>query len=453
MVSDAPARIAVFGLGKLGAVIAACHASRGFQVTGFDVDPRVVALVAEGRPPVREPGIDALFAACEGRLTASADAEAAVRASDVTLIVVPTPSEPDGSYSLRFAREACESIGRALRDDPRPHLVVMKSTVLPGACERELVPALERAAGRRLGEHGLGFCYAPEFVALGSVVRNVFHPDLVLVGESDAAAGDTFARLSQRLVGGARPTARMAIVNAELTKLALNAFVTTKITFANLLGQICEALPGGDVDAVTSALGLDGRIGGRALTGGLGYGGPCFPRDNAALLCLARALDVPFPIAEATDGANRALPARVAEQIVARAPAGARVAVLGLSYKPDTAVVEESQGLALAAALAARGLSVAAYDPIALEAARSELGDAIKYAESAEACVTGAEVVVIATPWPEFRGLGLAARAAASGGPLVVDCFDLLRDEAAAAGSETRIWRLGRALRAGEEAR
>jgi UDPglucose 6-dehydrogenase len=433
-------RIAVFGLGKLGAVIAACHASRGFRVMGVDVDRDVVARVADGRPPVEEPGIDALFASCEGRLSATADADAAVRASDVSLVVVPTPSEPDGSYSLRHARAACEAIGRALRGDPRPHLVVMKSTVLPGACERELVPALERASARRVGRD-LHFCYAPEFVALGSVVRNVFAPDLVLIGESGPAAGEWFARVSARIVDGARPTARMAIANAELTKLALNAFVTTKITFANLLAQICERLPGGDVDAVTGALGLDGRIGARALQGGLGYGGPCFPRDNHALLCLARSLDVPFPIAEATDAANRALPGRVASQIAARTPAGGRVAVLGLSYKPATAVVEESQGLQLAAGLAARGFEVTASDPLALEAARAELGDAIKYAESADACAEGADVVVIATPWPELRAAGIAA-AEAPRRPLVVDCFDLLHG---VGRDDGRIWRLGRA--------
>jgi len=445
-VTQPPERIAVFGLGKLGAVIAACHASRGFVVTGVDVASRTVECVAAGRPPVEEPGIEALFASCQGRLTATLDAEAAVAASDVTLIVVPTPSEADGSYALRFARESCEAIGRALRGSARPHLVAMKSTVLPGACERELVPALERASGRRIGD-GLHFVYAPEFVALGSVVKNVFEPDLVLVGESDPEAGAWFARVSARLLGGPRPTARMAIVNAELTKLALNAFVTTKITFANLLAQLCERLPGGDVDAVTSALGLDGRIGARAFTGGLGYGGPCFPRDNAALLCLARSLEVPFPIAEATDAANRGLPRRVAEAIASRAPRGGRVGVLGLAYKPCTAVVEESQGVAVAVELAGRGFGVSAFDPLAAEAARPLLGDAVKLAESAEACVAGADVVVIATPWPELREVAAAA-ARAPGGPLVVDCFDLLRGEVAASD---RIWRLGRAMSHREE--
>jgi UDPglucose 6-dehydrogenase len=228
-----------------------------------------------------------------------------------------------------------------------------------------------------------------------------------------------------RLLGGPRPTARMNFVNAELAKLAVNTYVTMKITYANLLARLCERLPGGDVDAVTGALGLDARIGRKYLKGGLGYGGPCFPRDNRAMLCLARRLGVPFNLAEATDRANQELTLRVADLVASKMAAGGTVAILGLSYKPNTAVVEESQGVLIAQLLTGRGIEVAAYDPMAMETARRVLKDSIKYAESAQACVTGADVILIATPWEEFKDLDYASQSGRRR-PIVIDSWGLL---------------------------
>lgn len=396
--------VAVFGLGKLGAVIAACHAARGFRVVGVDVDPTVVSSVNRGTPPVDEPGINELYAQARGRLSATTDGVAAVERTDTSLIVVPTPSEPDGAYSLRYALDVCDVIGAALRRKTGYHLVVMKSTVLPGACSEHLVPRLEARSGKRCGV-GFGFCYNPEFIALGSVIRNIFQPDLILIGEVDRRAGDLLVGMYHALLREPRPTARMNLVNAELTKLAVNTFVTMKITYANLLARLCERLPGGDVDRVTAALGLDSRVGQKYLKGGLGYGGPCFPRDNRAMVCLARRLGLRFELAEATDRANEEVTRRVAELVASRTPAGGRVAILGLSYKPGTSVVEESQGVLIARLLAESGVDVVAYDPVAIEPARRVLKGEIKFAESAQDCINGADVVLIATPWIEFKEL------------------------------------------------
>ncbi|MGH2611105.1 MAG: nucleotide sugar dehydrogenase, partial [Tepidiformaceae bacterium] len=278
--------LAVFGLGKLGAVVAGCHASRGFNVIGVDVSQEAVEKCNRGVPPVEEPGIEKLYGECRGRLSATTDGAAAVAQTDASLIMVPTPSEADGAYSLNYALEVCDVIGTALRRKPGYHLVVMKSTVLPGSCDEHIVPRLESRSGKRCGQD-FGVCYNPEFIALGSVIHNIFNPDLTLIGESDSRAGDALVDVYNRLLGGPHPTARMNFVNAELSKLAVNTYVTMKITYANLLAGLCERLPGGDVDAVTGALGLDARIGRKYLKGGLGYGGPCFPRDNRAMLCLA----------------------------------------------------------------------------------------------------------------------------------------------------------------------
>ena len=416
--------VSLFGLGKLGAVIAGCYASRGFEVIGVDISPDLVQRCNAGVPPVQEPGIEDLYRSCGKRLAATLNGTAAVLASDATLIAVPTPSGDDGGYSLQYVLEASMVIGKALREKSDYHLVVLKSTVLPGSCEGDIVPRLEETSGKRCGAD-FGFCYNPEFIALGSVINNIFNPDLNLIGESDSYAGESLVGIYRRLLTDKFPTARMNLVNAELSKLAVNSYVTMKISFANLVAGLCEQLPGANIDMVTAALGLDKRIGPKYLKGGLGFGGPCFPRDNAAMLSLARRLGVAFPLAEATDRANQDVPARVADFVAARAPAHGRVSILGLSYKPDTYVIEESQSLMIAKLLADRAFEVTAYDPLAMELARGFLGNRVRYAQSAQACVDSADVVVIATPWKEFKNLNYTSHDLARK-PMVIDCWGLL---------------------------
>jgi UDPglucose 6-dehydrogenase len=418
---DSIQRVSVFGLGKLGAVVAGCHASQGFDVIGVDVNADSVARVAACEAPIPEPGIEELYVASRGRLSATQDGEAAVRATDCTMLVVPTPSLPDGSYDVAFAVAACESIGRALRDLDRWHLVVMKSTVLPGICDRELIPALERTSGRRVGE-GFGFCYNPEFIALGNIIHNIFYPDLALIGESDETAGRLLSGIYGRLLKREAPISRMNVVNAELTKIAVNTYVTTKISFANSLARICERLPGASVDVVTEALGRDTRIGGKYLRGGLGYAGPCFPRDNQALLSLGRDLGVPFHIAEATDASNLAPALRVVEMVKQRFEPGSRVSVLGLSYKPDTPVVERSQGVLIAQLLIEAGYELTVYDPMAMDGARGVLQDGVKYAESSQAALESGDVALLTTPWRQFEALEFEP----GGTRVVIDCWGIL---------------------------
>jgi UDPglucose 6-dehydrogenase len=243
-----------------------------------------------------------------------------------------------------------------------------------------------------------------------------------------------------RLLDVKRETARMNLVNAELAKLAVNSYVTMKITFANLLGGLCEQLPGGDVDVVTGALGLDSRIGAKYLKGGLGYGGPCFPRDNGAMLCLAQRLGVSFPLAMATDEANRQIAGHVVDVVALKVPLGARVGILGLSYKPNTPVIEESQGVLVTQILLDRGFEVVAYDPVAMEGARKVFGHGIKYADSAQACVRDADAVLITTPWQEFKRLDYS-RLNGSKNPIVIDCWGMLDEEIT---KSARVFRLGK---------
>ena len=207
----------------------------------------------------------------------------------MTILLVPTPSDERGAFTNEYVLAALER-GRAWARRPRRyHVVVVASTVMPGSCEAELAPALERASGRRVGEI-LGLCYSPEFIALGNVIRDMLEPDMVLIGESDSRAGDVLEQLYTGVCENDPPFRRMSLVNAELTKIAVNTYVTMKISYANALADMCERLPGADVEAVTDALGLDTRIGRKYLRGAIAYGGPCFPRDNKAFAVLARDL-------------------------------------------------------------------------------------------------------------------------------------------------------------------
>lgn len=426
--TDKPKTLTVVGLGKLGAPMVACLASKGFDVIGVDVDEQKVAAVADGRAPVFEPQLDELLAAHKDRITATTDLAGAVRRSNMTFVVVATPSDSEGGFSLKWVLPACETIGAALAGSDDFHTVVLTSTVMPGSTESEVVPALERASGKRAGVD-FGVCYSPEFIALGSVIRDFLNPDFLLVGESDERAGGMLESLYRRVVETDAPVARMSFVNAELAKLSVNTFVTTKIAYANMLARMCERLPGADVDVVTDAIGLDTRIGRKYLRGAISYGGPCFPRDNVALATLARVLGAPAFVAEATDSANRDGIERLADLAEKRLPDGGRVAVLGLSYKPNTDVVEEAPGLLLVQVLADRGVDVVAYDPAAGPNAERVLEGRGRVATSVESALEGADAVVIATAWDEFKQLDPALLAREGERRTVIDCWRLLARE------------------------
>ena len=419
-------RISVIGLGKLGSPMAACFAAKGFTTIGVDLNEAYVEAINEGRAPVFEPGLAEMLAEGRACLTATTDTVEAVAQTDATFLIVPTPSEQDGGFSLRYVLAACESIGRALQDKEGYHLVVLTSTVMPGSTGGPVREALEEASGKRAGAD-FGLCYSPEFIALGSVIRDFLHPDFLLIGESDERAGAALADIYRKAIDNDAPVARLNFVNAELAKISVNTFVTTKIAFANMLARICERLPEASVDEVTSALGLDSRIGAKYLRGAISYGGPCFPRDNIALASLARALGTSAHLAEATDASNRDGIQRLADLVAGKLPEGGTVAVLGLAYKPDTDVVEESPGLHLVRALADRGVDVVAFDPAAGPNAKIALGSIdVRFPVSAIAAVHEADVVVITTPWQEFAALDGAAFARPGEPRVLIDCWRIL---------------------------
>lgn len=429
-------KLSIIGLGKLGAPMAAVMAHKGHTVVGVDVNPAYVTAIQQGRPPVSEPGLAEMVAANRERLSATLDYDEAIIATEVTFIIVPTPSNPDGRFSMRFVLSAAEKIGAALRKKNGWHVVVLSSTVMPGCTGGQLQPALEVASGKKCGVD-FGLCYNPEFIALGSVIRDMLSPDMILIGESDDRSGTLLGGFYEGVCDSNPRIQRMNFVNAELTKLSVNTYVTTKISYANMLAQVCETLPGADVDVVTSAIGCDSRIGQKYLKGALGYGGPCFPRDNVAFSALARANGAPALLAEATDAINRRQVPRLAELILSRLPEGGTVGILGLSYKPNTEVIEESQGIGLARELLARGVKVVVYDPAAIENAKAVLIGSVTFARNAAECAASADVVAIMTAWAEFNKLGSCDF---KSGTTVLDCWRILAGEAT---GEVELLRLG----------
>jgi len=415
-------QVSVIGLGKLGAPMAASIAARGFHVIAVDLDSRKVDSINRGLPPVKEPGLDQLLWSAGSNLEASLDTVDAVSRTDATFIVVATPSEEGGGFSLKYVLPTCEAIGKALAKKSGYHLVVLTSTVMPGSTAGPVRAELERVSGKKCGVD-FGLCYSPEFIALGTVIRDFYNPDFLLIGESDSRAGEALAELYKQICKNSPGVARMNFINAEVTKLAVNTYVTTKISYANMLARLCERLPGADVNVVTDALGLDTRIGAKYLKGAVSYGGPCFPRDNRALAALATRLGASSGLAEATDRFNRAQIKSLADTVEAARTGAEPIAVMGLTYKVNTDVVEEACGLLLAQELSSRGTPVIVYDPMAdmQQALGSFKG--VRIAKDAEECISEAGVIVLATPWPEF-GQVPAARWGRSNRPrCVVDCW------------------------------
>ncbi len=417
--------ISIVGLGKLGLPMAACLASKGYNVTGVDVSPETVLAVNEGRSPIHEPGLAELLERCRRSLSATDDYDSAVRYSDVTFIVVPTPSNDAGGFSTTFVEAAAGSIGRALRSKEGFHVVALTSTVLPGVTQGTVRPLLEGSSGKQCGVD-FGLCYNPEFIALGSVIRDFQNPDMVLIGESDRRSGDILSGIYRRVCDNDPAMARMTPYNAELTKIALNTYVTMKITFANTVAELCENVPGGDVDVVTGALGLDSRIGPKYLKGGLGYGGPCFPRDNKALSFFARQVGCQAKLCETTDDVNHHQAERIVRLVQQKMAEveGKKVALLGLTYKADTDVTEESAALKIATALVQHGAKVQVYDPSVVNGWWRAPGvDNVTYAESAIACLDGAELCILATPWHEFNELTVEDFLGNMKRPVLLDCW------------------------------
>lgn len=422
--------ISVIGLGKLGLCIAACFADKGFKVIGVDIDIEKIEKISEGISPIEETGLGQLIKKVKNNLKATQDYKLAILNSDVSFIVVATPSLADGSFSNEYLERTLHRIGEGLKKKKTYHLVVITSTVMPHTTEKVAKFILERTSGRRCGKD-FGLAYNPEFIALGSVIHDFLNPDFILIGEGNKKDGDILEEIYKKTCENNPRFARMSPLNAEIAKIALNCYITTKITFANSLATICEKVKDADAHIITKALGLDNRIGSKYIKPGLGYGGPCFPRDNVAFAAFARHLETKAKLAEMVDEVNRDQIIRIVSKIkeiladLDKKKEYIRIGILGLSYKPNTPIIEDSQALEIVQLLVNEGYHINVYDPQALENARSVLGDTVRYAKNKEDCLMGADLGVIAVPWEEFKKINFKRFKKDT---IILDCWRLLEN-------------------------
>ncbi len=391
----------VIGLGKLGACMAACFASKGFKTIGVDMNTEFVAKMNDGIAPVEETGLSELVLASKENISATTDYEQAILNSDGTFVIVPTPSLPNGDYSIEYTKNSFRDIGKALAKKNEYHLVVLTSTVLPGKSEADLISVLEESSGKKCGTD-FGYCYSPEFIALGSVIRDFMHPDLVLIGEYDQRSGEALENFYHKVCNNTPSIARMSVVDAELTKISINSFMTMKISFANMLSLICDRLENADVDVVTNAITLFGGVGKKSFKGGLGYGGPCLPRDNVALSYLTSSLGLEIGIPSAVDEFNDTLVGYISKTVSTLKPK--QVTLLGLSYKPDTHITERSQAIDIFNDLTNQDYVVKCLDPkVRPDSLEVSKDKNFHFYTDFSSDLVDTDVIVVATPDPFLK--------------------------------------------------
>ena len=419
--------VSIVGSGYVGTTVAACLADLGHDVTTIDVDESVVDAINDGDAPIHEPGLDPLVSAWAGkRLRATTDYDA-VRDTDLTMLALPTPSNDDGSIDLDAMEAGARSVGEALArggasssdESDDYHLVVVKSTVVPGTTEDVLEPIVAEASGRTPGED-LGVAVNPEFQREGSAVEDFMEPDKIVLGtDGDTRALDRLAELYEPIVlEWDVPVVETGRREAEMIKYANNAFLAAKVSLINDIGNVCKEY-GVDAYEVAEAIGLDHRIGEAFLRSGVGWGGSCFPKDLDALIAAAEAADYEPPVLRAVRDLNDLQPERLLSLLDDHVDvAGERVAVLGLAFKPGTDDVRNSRAIPVIEGLQERGAAVVAYDPVASEPMRERFPD-VTYADSADAALDGAVGALVVTDWDEFATLDEAFDAMAE--PVVVD--------------------------------
>jgi len=393
--------ICMVGTGYVGLVTGACLADFGMNVVCVDKDAAKIASLQRGEIPIYEPGLEQVIARNEraGRLRFTTDLKAGIEDALAIFIAVGTPPKADGSPDLTFVRQVAEAIAEHMNGYK---VVVTKSTVPTGTGRM-----IDQIIREKNGRHEFSVVSNPEFLREGSAVADFLRPDRVIIGADDPRAIEVLKEVYSPLYLIETPFLITSVASAELIKYASNGFLAVKISFINEVAHLCE-LMGADVHDVAKGMGLDRRIGAKFLHPGPGFGGSCFPKDTAAAADLARQHGYTFQIIEATMRVNAETRARMIEKIAgAVGPlAGKTAAVLGLSFKPETDDIRESPALAVVDGLRKAGARVRAFDPAAMPAARAAYPD-LHYARDAYDCADGADFLVLATEWNEFRALDM----------------------------------------------
>ena len=420
-------KIAVVGLGKIGCTHAALLALKDYTVLGVDNNPIVIAALNKGKAPVPETGLQEVLNQVQDKFSVTNDTAVAIAQAEVIFITLPTPSDQYGRFSSHLLVQAAHEIGQGLKLNNHYPVIVLRSTVMAGETEAQFIPVLEKVSGKKLGQD-FGVCFSPHFIALGSIVKDILNPSIVVIGSSDQYSGDIVEQISQRLAENNPYIARMNIINAELTKLSADSFLSAKISYTNTVVQICGGYPDADAAVVLDAMCHDAKVvGSKGLKIGLPFGGPCFPRDNLAFQRVAEKVGVTSLMTQATDEQNEFFTTYLTDLITKtiRQRQASRIAILGLAYKPDTPVITCSYPIQLAKYLLRQNLQVWAYDPQAMENARNEVAG-LHLADSLAQALNSAQVIIITTAWSEFKSITPDQIASNS---CIIDCWRILSSE------------------------
>ncbi|WOF16375.1 UDP-glucose/GDP-mannose dehydrogenase family protein [Methanoplanus sp. FWC-SCC4] len=394
-------KITVIGGGYVGLVSAACFAELGNHVTVIEIDSKKVDMINAGVPPIYEKGLEELLKKHSGKnLVAKSDYND-ISLSDISVICVGTPPLKDGSANLSYIKSAAGSIGGEIKKNPgHYHVVAVKSTVPPGTTENIVAKAvLEKTGGN---QEDVGFVMNPEFLREGLAVEDFMNPDRVVIGSSDEKAGDVAEKMYENLCARILRTGLSA---AEMIKYTSNAFLATKISFSNEIGNICKKL-GIDVYEVMGGVGMDKRISPMFLNAGAGFGGSCFPKDVMALVSLAEKIGEKPVLLKSVLDVNETQPLKMVEILEKQTGSlkGKKIAVLGLAFKDNTDDIRESRSIPVIKELILRGALVSAYDPLASSEMR-KIYPAINYSNTAGDALTDADGCLVMTEWPEFSRL------------------------------------------------
>ena len=422
-------RVTMVGAGYVGLVSGACFADFGHTVTCVDVDPQKIAALKAGRIPIFEPGLDALVEAniCAERLSFTTDLAGAVGGAVVVFIAVGTPSRHgDGFADLSYVYKAARSIASAMTGYC---VVVTKSTVPVGTGDE-----VERIIRETRPDAEFAVVSNPEFLREGAAIDDFKRPDRILIGTQDERATEVMRLLYSPLYLNRAPILTTSRRTAELTKYAANAFLATKVTFINEIASLCEEV-GADVQDVALGMGLDNRIGGKFLHAGPGYGGSCFPKDTLALVKTAQEAGTPVRVVETVLAVNDQRKRAMARKVITACGGSVRgktIAILGLTFKPDTDDMRDAPSLSIIAGLQDAGARICAYDPEGMGHARQLMPD-IEYAADPYACAIDADAVVIVTEWNAFRALDLERLGASMAMRVMVDLRNVYGAEAVGA--------------------
>ncbi len=420
-------RITVIGGGYVGLVSGACFADLGVDVTVVEADAGRLSALREGRMPIYEPGLDRLVAdnAAAGRLRFTGDVTEGVAGAEVVFLAVGTPSRRgDGHADTSYVFAAVEQVARAASE----YVVIVTKSTVPVGTGRRVAEIVKRV------RPDLAFDVAsnPEFLREGSAIGDFMRPDRVVIGAESERAQEVMRRLYRPLYLIETPILFTNLETAELIKYASNSFLAMKITFINEMADLCEKV-GADVHDVSRGMGLDGRIGRKFLHPGPGYGGSCFPKDTLALMRIAQDAGASSRLVEATVTVNDARKSSMAQRVVAACGGsvhGKTVAVLGLTFKPETDDMRDAPSVPIVGRLVEAGATVRAFDPEGMDAARPMLPEGVTYCRGALDAAQGADALVVITEWNEFRALSPAALAGAMAGRVVVDLRNVFDPQA-----------------------